>query len=176
MARQCTKPKRPRNSAWFKEKAMLAEALESEVVLDEEQMAFLADNGDTSTTSQKSQEIPTPASFQTDDLDAFDSDYDEAPSASSVLMANFHHMILELSQSESNMISYEQYLNETENMVVQDTSSSSQHESMIMSVIEEMHNQVAKYTKVDKESKIINESLTAELERYKEQIKLFEER
>ncbi|GJU93597.1 hypothetical protein Tco_1318353 [Tanacetum coccineum] len=46
MARQCTKPKRPRNSTWFKEKAMLAEALESMVVLDEEQMAFLADNGD----------------------------------------------------------------------------------------------------------------------------------
>ncbi|GJY85794.1 hypothetical protein Tco_0499820 [Tanacetum coccineum] len=36
MARQCTKPKRPRNSAWFKEKAMLAEALESGMVLNEE--------------------------------------------------------------------------------------------------------------------------------------------
>ncbi|GJV13805.1 hypothetical protein Tco_1355346 [Tanacetum coccineum] len=42
----------PRNSAWFKEKAMLAEALESRIVLDEEQMAFLADNGDIDTTSQ----------------------------------------------------------------------------------------------------------------------------
>ncbi|GJR15860.1 retrovirus-related pol polyprotein from transposon TNT 1-94 [Tanacetum coccineum] len=29
MARQCTQPKRPRNAAWFKEKAMLAEAHES---------------------------------------------------------------------------------------------------------------------------------------------------
>nr|GEW49690.1 hypothetical protein [Tanacetum cinerariifolium] len=47
MARQCSKPKRPRNSTWFKEKVMLAEALELGVVLDEEQMAFLADNGDT---------------------------------------------------------------------------------------------------------------------------------
>ncbi|GJS33553.1 hypothetical protein Tco_0531935 [Tanacetum coccineum] len=26
MARQCTQPKRPRNGAWFKEKAILAEA------------------------------------------------------------------------------------------------------------------------------------------------------
>ncbi|GKD58201.1 hypothetical protein Tco_1295710, partial [Tanacetum coccineum] len=25
-SRQCTQPKRPRNAAWFKEKAMLAEA------------------------------------------------------------------------------------------------------------------------------------------------------
>ncbi|GJV67578.1 retrovirus-related pol polyprotein from transposon TNT 1-94 [Tanacetum coccineum] len=63
LARQCTKPKRLRNFAWFKEKAMLAEALKSGV------------------------EIPTPAAFQTDDLDAFDSDCDEAPFASAVLMA-----------------------------------------------------------------------------------------
>ncbi|GKC70942.1 reverse transcriptase domain-containing protein [Tanacetum coccineum] len=63
MARQYTKPKNPRNSAWFIEKAMLVEALELRM------------------------EIPTPAAFQTDDLDAFDSDCDEAPSASAVLMA-----------------------------------------------------------------------------------------
>ncbi|GKC93548.1 hypothetical protein Tco_1158990, partial [Tanacetum coccineum] len=42
MARQCTQPKRPRNSAWFKKKLMLAEAQESSQVLDEEQLAFLA--------------------------------------------------------------------------------------------------------------------------------------
>nr|GEU92727.1 hypothetical protein [Tanacetum cinerariifolium] len=52
MARQCTKPKRPRTSTWFKEKAMLAEDLKPGVILNEERMAFLADNGDTVTTSQ----------------------------------------------------------------------------------------------------------------------------
>ncbi|GJV66260.1 retrotransposon protein, putative, unclassified [Tanacetum coccineum] len=45
MARQCTQPKRPRNAAWFKEKAMLAEAQEAGQILDEEQLAFLADPG-----------------------------------------------------------------------------------------------------------------------------------
>ncbi|GJV32715.1 hypothetical protein Tco_1393115 [Tanacetum coccineum] len=78
-----------RNSAWFKEKVMLAEALESGVALDEEQMTFLADNRDTVTTCQ----------------------------------------------------AYQELCNE-----------------------------------VDKMNKTVNESLTAELERYKEQIKLFEER
>ncbi|GJX54429.1 hypothetical protein Tco_0282798 [Tanacetum coccineum] len=34
IARQCTKPKRPRNSTWFKEKVMLAEALESGIGTD----------------------------------------------------------------------------------------------------------------------------------------------
>nr|GEY21977.1 hypothetical protein [Tanacetum cinerariifolium] len=82
MARQYTKPKRPRNLSWFKEKAMLVEALESRMVLDEEHMASIADNGDTFTSSQQSQEIPTPVIFQIDDLDAFDSKCNEAPSAS----------------------------------------------------------------------------------------------
>ncbi|GJR66919.1 hypothetical protein Tco_0012984 [Tanacetum coccineum] len=65
-------------AAWFKEKMLFAEALESGVALDEEHMAFLEDNEDTVTTGQESQEIPTPAIFQTNDLDAFDSIYDEA--------------------------------------------------------------------------------------------------
>ncbi|GJS11968.1 retrovirus-related pol polyprotein from transposon TNT 1-94, partial [Tanacetum coccineum] len=45
MARQCTLPKRPRNAAWYKEKAMLAEAQEDGQILDEEQLVFLADLG-----------------------------------------------------------------------------------------------------------------------------------
>ncbi|GJS25893.1 reverse transcriptase domain-containing protein [Tanacetum coccineum] len=46
-ARQCTKPKRPKNSAWFKKKMLPTEALESGAYLDPEQLAFLADNKDT---------------------------------------------------------------------------------------------------------------------------------
>ncbi|GJR15212.1 hypothetical protein Tco_0797864 [Tanacetum coccineum] len=59
----CTKPKRPKNSAWFKEKMPLTEALESEACLDSEQLAFLADNEDIITPAQASQEIPTPGAF-----------------------------------------------------------------------------------------------------------------
>ncbi|GKF43544.1 integrase, catalytic region, zinc finger, CCHC-type containing protein [Tanacetum coccineum] len=43
MARQCTQLKRPTNAAWFKEKAMLAEAREARQILDEEKLAFLTD-------------------------------------------------------------------------------------------------------------------------------------
>nr|GEW41721.1 hypothetical protein [Tanacetum cinerariifolium] len=64
MARQCTHPKRPRNGAWFKEKLMLAEAQEAGQILDEEQLAFLADS------------------------DAYDSDCDNLSSAKPVSMAN----------------------------------------------------------------------------------------
>nr|GEU45044.1 xylulose kinase-1 [Tanacetum cinerariifolium] len=45
MAKQCTQPKRQRNAAWYKDKAMLAEAQEAEHISDEEQLAFHADLG-----------------------------------------------------------------------------------------------------------------------------------
>nr|GEV76936.1 hypothetical protein [Tanacetum cinerariifolium] len=43
ICRECTQPERLRNAAWFKEKLMLAEAQEADQILDEEQLAFLAD-------------------------------------------------------------------------------------------------------------------------------------
>ncbi|GJT66501.1 retrovirus-related pol polyprotein from transposon TNT 1-94 [Tanacetum coccineum] len=69
MARKCTQPKSPRNHVWFKEKAMLAEAHEPGQILDEEQLAFLANpripDGQVAQTT-----IPNTAAFQTEDLDA----------------------------------------------------------------------------------------------------------
>ncbi|GKA55465.1 retrovirus-related pol polyprotein from transposon TNT 1-94 [Tanacetum coccineum] len=58
MARKCTQSKRPRNSAW------------------------VAVGQDSQTT------MPLNVAFQTDDLDAFDSDCDKAPGASTFLMAH----------------------------------------------------------------------------------------
>ncbi|GJY20672.1 hypothetical protein Tco_0393238 [Tanacetum coccineum] len=87
MARQCTQPKRARNAAWFKENLMLAEAQEAGQILDEEQLAFLADPGmDEAPVAQ--QTIPQNSAFQTKDLDAYDSDCDDLSSAKAVLMAN----------------------------------------------------------------------------------------
>ncbi|GJY90397.1 hypothetical protein Tco_0505593 [Tanacetum coccineum] len=61
--RLCTKLKTPKNSAWFKEKALLTEALESRAYLDLEQLAFLTDNEDTIFPNQASQKIPSPVAF-----------------------------------------------------------------------------------------------------------------
>ncbi|GKB29700.1 retrovirus-related pol polyprotein from transposon TNT 1-94 [Tanacetum coccineum] len=73
-------------------------------------------------------EIPSPAAFQIDNLDAFDFDCDDAPSAKTVLIAN-------LSSYDSDVL-----------------------------------------LEVQQENLIINETLIAELERYKEQVKIFEQR
>nr|GEW49243.1 hypothetical protein [Tanacetum cinerariifolium] len=43
MAKQCTQPKRPRCSAWFKEKLILVKAQEAGQILDEDKIAFIAD-------------------------------------------------------------------------------------------------------------------------------------
>ncbi|GJY28794.1 retrovirus-related pol polyprotein from transposon TNT 1-94 [Tanacetum coccineum] len=62
--------------------------------------------------------------------------------------------------SDNNVILYNQYLKESENEVVQSTASPDQQNAMIMSVIKEMSSQVAKCNAVNKENKIVNESLT----------------
>ncbi|GJZ34804.1 reverse transcriptase domain-containing protein [Tanacetum coccineum] len=199
MARQCTQPKRPRNAAWYKEKAMLAEAQEAGQILDEEQLAFLADPG--IPASQAQTVIPHNAAFQTEDLDTYDSDCDDLSTAQAVLMANISnygsdiisevpnsetylndmdnqsvHALQDFEQSpvmdftdneissDSNIIPYSQYLQETQQATVQDTNLQAQQDSMILSVIEQMSeqmiNHVNNWEKANKEQK--NESITAE--------------
>ncbi|GJY44612.1 hypothetical protein Tco_0432825 [Tanacetum coccineum] len=180
MARQCTQPKRPRNAAWFKDKAMLAEAQESRHILDEEKLAFPADpyisNGQAAQTT-----IPNNAAFQTEDLDAYDSDCDDVSNAKAVLMAN-------LSNYGSNVISEvphsEPYHNDMYNQSVhamqyfEQTSAIDFPDNEITSdsnII--MYSQYLQETQQEKANqKKNNESLTAKLERYKERVKTFEQR
>ncbi|GJV23181.1 retrovirus-related pol polyprotein from transposon TNT 1-94 [Tanacetum coccineum] len=138
MARQCTKPKRPRNSTWFKEKAMLAGALKSKVVLDEEQMEFLGDNGDKTFSQRYQLMIDNHVTNQS----VQEMQYSEQPIFNNDIDIDI--------TSDSNMISYEQYLKETENAVVQDTSSAQQ--DALMYAIEEMSNKVI----VDKNAKVVD--------------------
>ncbi|GJT47298.1 retrovirus-related pol polyprotein from transposon TNT 1-94 [Tanacetum coccineum] len=76
--------------------------------------------------------------------------------------------------SDSNIIPYSQYLLETQNATVHDTNSSAQQDAMILSVFEQLSNQVTNCNKVNKDNLIANESLFVELERYKNQFTDFE--
>ncbi|GJY89357.1 hypothetical protein Tco_0504553 [Tanacetum coccineum] len=102
--------------------------------------------------------IPNNDAFQTEDLDAYDSDCDDVSIAKAVLMANLSSYgsddfkqtpVVDFSNNEihsdSNIILYSQYLQETQLGV----------------------------EKANQEKN--NESLTAELERYKERVKTFEQ-
>ncbi|GJW33969.1 retrovirus-related pol polyprotein from transposon TNT 1-94 [Tanacetum coccineum] len=182
MARQCTEPKRKRDATWFRDKVLLVEAKGNGKVLNEEELEFLADPGIAEGLITQSV-ITHNAAYQADDLDAYDSDCDEISTAKVALMANLsryrldvlsevphsdntHNDMLNQSvqemsyskqthlvnypeneiTSDSNIIPYSQYLLETQNAVV------------------------------NKDNLMANESLSAELERYKERVKLLEER
>ncbi|GKB62008.1 hypothetical protein Tco_0918194 [Tanacetum coccineum] len=150
IARQCTQLKRAHNSEWFKEKMPLAQAQEAGVTLDEEHIAFLEDKGERVDSDPTTQALTNNDIFQTDGIDAFDSDFDEAPTESETFMENLFDygsdVLSEMQYSEqpvinddssieitsdSNVISYDQYLKESENEVVQSTASHDQQNVMI---------------------------------------------
>ncbi|GJW64369.1 integrase, catalytic region, zinc finger, CCHC-type containing protein [Tanacetum coccineum] len=181
MARQCTQPKQPRNAARYKDKAMLAEAQEAGQILDEEQLVFLADLG--VPDSQAVQTIiPNDAAFQTEDLDTYDSDCDDISNAKAVLMANISNygsdVIAEVPHSET-------YLNDMENQsvhamqdfeqtqVVDFTDNEIHSDSNIIPYSQYLQETQHANEKANKEQN--NKSVTAELERYKERVKTFEQ-
>nr|GFB63474.1 hypothetical protein [Tanacetum cinerariifolium] len=94
ITRNCTQPKRPQNSKYYKDKMLLMQAQENGVALDEEQLFFLVggqDNAfDDDVDEQLVQDLALSVDnmFQADDYDAFDSDVDEAPTAQTMFMAN----------------------------------------------------------------------------------------
>nr|GFD29845.1 hypothetical protein [Tanacetum cinerariifolium] len=69
----CTKPKRKRDTEWFKDKVLLLQAQASGQVLQEEELDFLADPGTTRSSTNQTV-VTTNAAYQADDLDAYDSD------------------------------------------------------------------------------------------------------
>ncbi|GJR05743.1 hypothetical protein Tco_0528727 [Tanacetum coccineum] len=77
--------------------------------------------------------------------------------------------------SDSNIIPYSQYLIESQHVAVQNSNSSAQQDDLILSVIEQLKTQVVHCTKMNLENKSVNDTLTAELERYKEQVKVLKE-
>ncbi|GKA08598.1 retrovirus-related pol polyprotein from transposon TNT 1-94 [Tanacetum coccineum] len=77
--------------------------------------------------------------------------------------------------SDSNIIPYSQYVIESQQAAIQNSNSSAQQDALILSVIEQLKTQVVNCTKINLENKSVNDTLTAELERYKEQVKVLKE-
>ncbi|GKE81262.1 hypothetical protein Tco_1551262 [Tanacetum coccineum] len=89
-ANECTKPKRKRDDSWFKEKVLPVQAQANGQILHEEELAFLTDPG--IAEGQATQTVITyNATYQADDLDAYDSDCDKLNTAKVALMVNLYH-------------------------------------------------------------------------------------
>ncbi|GJS17197.1 hypothetical protein Tco_0411669 [Tanacetum coccineum] len=65
-----------------------------------------------------------------------------------------------------------QYLHESQQAAIQNSNSSAQQDALILSVIEQLRTQVTHCTQLNLENKSVNGTLTVELERYKEQVKV----
>ncbi|GJZ72476.1 integrase, catalytic region, zinc finger, CCHC-type containing protein [Tanacetum coccineum] len=230
IARQCTHPKRKQNSKYFEDKMLLMQAQENGVVLDEEQLLFIA-GGQTNTFDDDVDEAPVQDLalnkdnvFQADQCDAFDSDVDEAPTSQTMFMENLssadiiydeacpsydldilsevqdhdnyldsvdeyqevHEMHNDVQQnyvvdsdaeytSNSNIISYDQYVKNNVEQVVQSNVPSVPNDALMM-IINDMHDQTTECVSANEQNKVVNESLTAELVRYKEQVLIYEKR
>ncbi|GJT53382.1 hypothetical protein Tco_0988436 [Tanacetum coccineum] len=171
IARNCTQPKRPQNSEYFKDKMLMMQAQENEVALDEKQLLFIAGGQDNvvdeDVDEQPIQDLTLNVDnvFQAKDCDAFDSDVDEAPTTQTMFMANLSFADLFMMKSvqyeihddvppnyvvdphanytsDSNMIPYDQYVKDNTVPVVQSNVSSVPNDAYMM-ILNGMHEQPA---------------------------------
>ncbi|GJX35019.1 retrovirus-related pol polyprotein from transposon TNT 1-94 [Tanacetum coccineum] len=225
IARECPQPKRPQDSDYFKDKMLLMNAHENGVVLDEEQLLFLAGEHVTNFDDDVDDlALNVDHVFEADQCDAFDSDVDEAPTTQTMFMANLssedpiydeagpsydsntpfevqdhdtfvdhmdeYHEVHEMQSdvqhnyvvdsdadytSDSNIIPYDQYVEDNEEHVVQSNVSSVRNDAL-MSILDEMHEQGVQSMSANKQVKVVNDTLTSELARYKELVGVYEQR
>nr|GEX03316.1 hypothetical protein [Tanacetum cinerariifolium] len=77
--------------------------------------------------------------------------------------------------NDSNIIPYSQYVIESQQATVQNSKTTTQQEALILSMIEQLKTQVINCPKINLDNKSVNNTLTTELERYKEQVKVLKE-
>ncbi|GJU95495.1 hypothetical protein Tco_1320251 [Tanacetum coccineum] len=209
---------------------LLMQAQENSVVLDEEQLLFLAGehakkfDDDVDDPPIQDLALNVDHVFEADQCDAFDSGVDEAPTAQIMFMANLssedliydeagpsydsdipsevqdhdnypdsideHHEVHEMQNnvqqnyvvdsdakytSDSNIIPYDQYVEDNAEQVVQSNVSSVPNDALMM-IINDMHEQAAQCISANVQNKVVNESLTSDLARYKELVGIYEKR
>ncbi|GJZ35173.1 retrovirus-related pol polyprotein from transposon TNT 1-94 [Tanacetum coccineum] len=192
IARNCTQPKRPQNSEYFKDKMLLMQAQENRVELDEEYLLFIAGGQDNSIDKDMDEQpvqdlaLNVDNVFQADDFNAFDSDVDEAPTEAVCEHHEEHEMHDDVQPnyvidshadytSDSNMIPYDQYVKDNAVPVVQSNVSSIPNDAYMM-ILNEMHEQPAQYVFGTTQNTVVDKSLTAKLATYKEQVELYARR
>ncbi|GJT46356.1 retrovirus-related pol polyprotein from transposon TNT 1-94 [Tanacetum coccineum] len=176
MSKQCTKPKRKRDDSWFKNKVLLVQA----------QATYDLDAYDYDCNELNTAKVALMANLSHYSSDALAEVHNHdnmnnnminqaVQAMSSSEQSNVvNHSETEIT-SDSNIILYSQYVIESQQAAVQNSNSSAQQDALILSVIEQLKNQVVNCTKINLENKSVNDTLTAELERYKEQVKVLKE-
>ncbi|GKA32528.1 hypothetical protein Tco_0718895 [Tanacetum coccineum] len=191
MSKQCTKPKRKRDDSWFKDTVLLIQELQTVKAyrpVITHNAAYQADDLDA--YDSDCDELNTAKVALMANLSHYGSDalaevhnpnvdtniinqvVQAMPSSEQSNVVN--HSETEIT-SDSNIIPYSQYVIESQQAAVQNSNSSAQQDALILSVIEQLKTQVVNCTKINLDNKSVNDTLTAELERYKEQVKVLKE-
>nr|GEX63061.1 hypothetical protein [Tanacetum cinerariifolium] len=202
IARNCTQPKRPQNSEYYKHKMLLMHAQENGVALDAEQLLFLAGGQDNAFDDDvDEQPAPTAQTMFMANLLFADPVTDEAgPSYDSDVLSEIQdhdhyqdavcahheehtmHDSVQLNHvvdshadytSDSNMIPYDQYVKDNEVPAVHSKVSSVPNDAFMM-IYNDMCEPHAQYVSNPSWNTVVKNSLTAELATYKEQVDLSE--
>ncbi|GJV92047.1 hypothetical protein Tco_1539860 [Tanacetum coccineum] len=180
---------------------LLMQAHENRVALDEEQLLFIANDCDAFDSDVD--EAPTAQTMFMENLSSAYLVYDEAsPSYDSYIQSEVpdhdnyqdvvceHHEVHEMHDnvqpnyvvnshanymSDSNMISYDQYVKDNIVPVVQNNVSSVPNDAYMM-ILNDMHDQSAQCVFVTTHDNVVDKSMTAKLVTYKEQVELYERR
>nr|GEW38881.1 hypothetical protein [Tanacetum cinerariifolium] len=114
-------------------------------------MCYNCKDPGTAESSSNQNVVTSNAAYQADDLDTYDSDSDQINPAKIALMLNLSHYgsdnLTESNTkiaSDSNIISYSQYMNESQYNTVQNSTLPALQDDLILSVIEQLKTQVVK--------------------------------
>nr|GEZ49286.1 integrase, catalytic region, zinc finger, CCHC-type, peptidase aspartic, catalytic [Tanacetum cinerariifolium] len=159
IARNCTQPKRPQNSKYFKDKILLMQAQENRVTLDEEKLLFIAGGQD----------------------NVVDDDVDEQPiqdlALNTMFMANLSsaYLVYDIAGLSYDSDVLSEYVKDNILQVVQINVSAVPNDAYMM-ILNDIHEPPIEHVHVTTQTKVVDKSLTAELETYKEQVELYKRR
>nr|GEV72250.1 retrovirus-related Pol polyprotein from transposon TNT 1-94 [Tanacetum cinerariifolium] len=171
MSKQCIKPKRKRDEAWFKDKYVITnndayqaddlDAYDSDCdEINSAKIAFMANlshYGSDNLAEVHNQDNVT--------NNVIDQDVQEMSIFKQPNITNQSETEI---TSDSNIILYSQYVNGSQYATVQNSSFPAQQDDLILSVIEQLKTQVVNCTKINQDHQNVNEILTAEIKRYKD--------
>nr|GEU78459.1 putative ribonuclease H-like domain-containing protein [Tanacetum cinerariifolium] len=198
VARNRTQPKRPQNFDYFKDTILLMQAHENGVALDEEQLLFLAGGQDKAIDEDVDEKpiqdlaLNMDNVFHADDCDAFDSDilsevHDHDHYQDDVCKHREEHEMhhnVQLNHvvnshadytNDSHMISHDQYVKDNAMQGVQSNVSYVPNDAYLM-IYNDMYEPHAQYVFKTSRNTVVDNSLTAELATYNEQVELYERR
>ncbi|GJR19318.1 integrase, catalytic region, zinc finger, CCHC-type containing protein [Tanacetum coccineum] len=157
IAWNCTHPKRPQNSDYFKDKMLLMQAQENGAVLDEEELLFLA--GEQANTFDVDVDNQ-PVHILENAIDHSVTNQDEHEIHNEVQQANVIDST-SVDMGNSNVIPYDQYLLVDNISAVPSCASSAQNDACVLS---------------DNDLCIPYDPIATELKIYKEQVAIYEQR